>query len=226
MPCFADSGGTPDDQPTPRPLASGRRRGVGCEGATEVAAVLTAELRRALVPDGQADRTCVEVLDEHEAPGLLEADARAVLERGEHRHGLEVAVKRRGAHGAAAGELLNAHRLGVVLADPVGRGRHLVEVAVGGGDLAQQPAVLARQQPIVQLALDQRREHRGRPAARPAALRAVDQDVVKDADGDSGVVQPDRNPRTWLRDLLLLSPGSFATGARSTGFARKAGLVA
>jgi hypothetical protein len=82
------------------------------------------------------------------------------------------------------GEVLDAHRLGLVLADPVGGRGDLCEVAVGGGDLAQQPAVLPGEQPVVQFAFDQRRQHRGggRFVEQPDQARErIGQGFVEDA---------------------------------------------
>ena len=97
---------------------------------------------------------------EQAAAGLLQPQPLLVLDRAHARDGPKVRVQRRGTHASELSEVLHLQRLREVLPDPGDRPRHAAEPAVADGHLCEPAVLLALQQPVMQLAQDERREHR------------------------------------------------------------------
>src|SRR3954447_21733082 len=109
---------------------------------------LSAELRRALVPDRPRGGTRVVSLVGHEPLGVVEPDSLEILERRTSRHQLEVVVEGREAHPGLLRQLLDAELtrvIGVDLPQDTGDAGKMVVPARQG---TQGPALLALEHAI------------------------------------------------------------------------------
>lgn len=84
----------------------------------EQPSVLPAELRHALVADAKCRGAGIDGFDQQQTAGFVEPDLLLVLQRAQPGDGGEVMVKGGYAHGRHVGQRLDAHWLGMVLAQP------------------------------------------------------------------------------------------------------------
>ncbi len=175
----------------------GHGRAVGCADAlgvparrcAEQAAVLPAELGRAVVADRVRDFGDVAAAGDQRQPGLLETDRLLVLDRGHVGHRPEVPVERRLAHLGQRGELPDPDRVVVMVTDPLHGAGDVGEVPVREPDLTDDRALRPGQQPPQHLAPVQGREDRHVPRSVEQAgqvRQRVEQRLVGAGDGDAG----------------------------------------
>src|SRR4051812_13162938 len=127
-------------------------------GKPELPSVFATELRCAVVAYAVSRGGDVVRPVEEQQARFLQADLLLERDRAESGDGVEVAVKRGCAHAAGAGEVRDAERLVVVLADPADRATDICEAAVGQSDLAHALTQRTGDQPPEDLALDHRHE--------------------------------------------------------------------
>ena len=121
-------------------LGSGRgdatqARGIASRRSPELAAVVAAELRRAVVADGVARAGDVVGLGEQQQARLLQADALLELRSGSSPSPSGSCGGRPRRSSPPAGEVLDREALRVVVADPADRPADVGEAAVGEADL-------------------------------------------------------------------------------------------
>ncbi len=156
---------------------------------TELALVLPAELRGAVVPHPVADAGHVVRPVGHHQPRRLQPDLLLELDRAHRRHRMEVPVERGDAHPGGTRQVLHPEGLGVVVPDPADRPGHVVQAAVGEAQLTDRLTLFPRHQQPEDLPLEQRDQH-------PAVARPVQQTQQADDGVDQlGRCLADRDPR-------------------------------
>jgi hypothetical protein len=124
----------------------------------KVALVFAAEVGSVLVTDSVAGLRSVEVLVEHQPPGLLKPQLLLELQRTHRRHGLEVSVEPGDAHAELPRDVLDPQGLVEVLAQLLDRANHPVGVTAKGREVTHAAALRARQEAVRDLAHDERRD--------------------------------------------------------------------
>jgi hypothetical protein len=127
----------------------------------------------------------IQVLAEHDAPGLLETELFLELQGAHRRDRLEVVVKARDAHPEIARQGVDPQRLVEVTAEPLDGFRDAVGGAAQERQVTEPVALVSHQQPVDDLPRDQRAQNPcfgGRAQEPHQADRGIQQAGVERAD--------------------------------------------
>src|SRR5574337_102618 len=115
---------------------------------TKHAAVLAAELRRALIADLECCTRCVLFFSEHQPPRFVQAQPFLVLQRAHCRHLPEVKMETRCAHVDLSCEVIDAERLCEVPLQPVDCPRYLIALTSRRRNLTETHTLIPQQSPV------------------------------------------------------------------------------
>ena len=124
-----------------------------------MALVFPAEVRGVIVADLETGLGRVEAFGEHQPPRFLQTQLLLKLKRAHCRDGLEMGVEAGDAHADFASHVLDAKRLGEVLAQPLNGADHAMGVAANRGEMAHAMALFTGEQAVDDFPNHERPEH-------------------------------------------------------------------